>query len=181
MIPTRIFFQIHDSRRLLMTCSLNEFLIGYFDAFCVVFFGCSNFCFHPELYRFLDYCFSVSLSFVLVRYGVFQLLLNIKHQRRCRNKRTISPECTNPAFPWSNAINSYVYFVALFPEARYSWFPSRSTNIHDSPLLKTKIHDSHKFCNYDSWFMIHDSASTPENWKRYSQEEFCKDWSNNVK
>ena len=93
MIPTRIFFQIHDSRRLLTTYSLNEFLRDYFVSFCTVFFlECSNFRFYSELYRFLDHCFSVS-SFVLSRYGV--LLLNIKHQCHWRNKRTISPECTN--------------------------------------------------------------------------------------
>ena len=70
MVPTRIFFQIHDSRRLFMTYSVNEFLTGYFVSFCIVFLECSNFCFCPELYRFLDHCFSVS-SFVLSRYGVF--------------------------------------------------------------------------------------------------------------
>ena len=36
-------------------------------------------------------------------------------------------------------IFSYVYFVELFSESRYSWFPSQST----------KIHDSYMFCNYD--------------------------------
>ena len=63
-------------------------------------------------------------------------------------------ETPYPAFPGSNAINSYVYFVELFSESRYSWFPSRSTKIHDSQVFKTKIHDSYMFCNYDSWFMI---------------------------
>ena len=159
MIPVVFTSMIHDSYKNFLpdswfTKTFDDLFIKWISLRLLwlvlrSFFWCSNFCFHPELYRFLDYCFSVSLSFVLVRYGVFQLLLNIKHQRRCRNKRTISPGCTNPAFPWSNAINSYVYFVALFSEARYSWFLSRSTKIHDSPLLKTKIHDSHKFCNYD--------------------------------
>ena len=86
MIPTRLFFQIHDLRRLLMMYSLNEFLRGHFVSFCIVFLECSSFYFHPELYRFLDHCFSVSSSFIL--------LLNIKHQCHWRNKRTISPECT---------------------------------------------------------------------------------------
>ena len=85
MIPTRIFFQIHDLRRLLMIYSLNEFLRGHFVSFCIVFLECSSFYFHPELYRFLDHCFSVSSSFIL--------LLNIKHQCHWRNKRMISPEC----------------------------------------------------------------------------------------
>ena len=159
MIPTRLFFQIHYLRRLLMIYSLNEFLRGHFVSFCIVFLECSSFYFHPELYRFLDHCFSVSSSFIL--------LLNIKHQCHWRNKRTISPECTKNrghappekktiVIPWSesNAINSYVYFVAVFSETRYSRFPSRSTKIHDSPVLKTKIHDSYKFCNNDPRFMI---------------------------
>ena len=68
-------------------------------------------------------------------------------------------ETPYPAFPGSDAINSYVHFVELFSESRYSWFPSRSTKIHDSQVFKTKIHDSYIFCN---WFMIHDSASTPD-------------------
>ena len=86
MIPTRLFFQIHDLRRLLMIYSVNEFLRGHFVSFCIVFLECSSFYFHPELYRFLDHCFSVSSSFIL--------LLNTKHQCHWRNKRTISPECT---------------------------------------------------------------------------------------
>ena len=160
MIPTRLFFQIHYLRRLLMIYSLNEFLRGHFVSFCIVFLECSSFYFHPELYRFLDHCFSVSSSFIL--------LLNIKHQCHWRNKRTISPECTKNrghappekkkkiVIPWSEstAINSYVYFVAVFSETRYSRFPSRSTKIHDSPVLTTKIPDSYKFCNNDPRFMI---------------------------
>ena len=68
--------------------------------------------------------------------------MDIKHQSYWRNKRTVSPECMlprkkiltkglsetpYPAFPGSNPINSYVYFVELFSESRYSWFPNRST------------------------------------------------------
>ena len=63
-------------------------------------------------------------------------------------------ETPYPAFTGSNAINSYVYFVELFSESRYSWFPSRRTKIHDSQVFKTKIHDSCMFCYYDSWFVI---------------------------
>ena len=54
----------------------------------------------------------------------------------------------------TDTLSLYVYFVELFSESRYSWFPSRSTKIHDSQVSKTKIHDSHIFCNYGSWFMI---------------------------
>ena len=63
-------------------------------------------------------------------------------------------ETPYPAFTGSNAMNSYVYFVELFSESRYSWFPSRSTRIHDSQVFKTKIHDSYMFCYCASWFMI---------------------------
>ena len=59
------------------------------------------------------------------------------------------------AFPGSNATNLYVYFVELFSESRYSWFPRRSAKPHDSQVYKTKIHDSYMFCKYDSWFHFH--------------------------
>ena len=88
----------------------------------------------------------------------------------CRGKGVCSPEkvlkiglseTPYPAFPGSNAINSYVYFVELFSESRYSWFPSRSTKIHDSQVFKTKIHDhaSYMFRNYDSWFRFYPRLS----------------------
>ena len=48
----------------------------------------------------------------------------------------------------SSAINSYVYFVELFSESRFSWFPSRSTKIHDRFVNLLNV------CNYDSWFRI---------------------------
>ena len=140
--------------------------------FCLVlrsFFWCSNFCFHPELYRFLDHCFSVS-SFLLSRYGLVFCYWTLSTSVTGETSG-LSLECTNyiggpgacsagkkklkfglAETPYPAFRNSYVYFVSLFSETRYSWFPSRST----------KIHDSYKFCNYDSWFMIHDSASTPE-------------------
>ena len=59
------------------------------------------------------------------------------------------------AFPGSNATNLYVYFVELFSESLYSWFPRRSAKPHDSQVYKTKIHDSYMFCKYDSWFHFH--------------------------
>ena len=175
--PTRIFLEIHDSRRLLMTYSINEFPRGYFLSFCVVFFWCSNFCFHPELHRFLDHCFSVS-SFVLARYRVFcywTLSTSVTGETSrisASNARIIwggggVQGHATPEKNWNLDLRKrhilqsldrtqliHTYFVALFSETRYSWFPSRSTKIHDSPVLKTKIHDSYKFCNYDSWFMI---------------------------
>ena len=64
-------------------------------------------------------------------------------------------ETPYPAFPGSNAINSYVYFVELFSESRYSWFPSRSTKIHDSQVFETKPWFFFMFCNYDSWLRFH--------------------------
>ena len=47
MIPTRI--QIHDSRGLLITYWLNDFLRGNLVSFCI--FWCSNFCFIPTWYN----------------------------------------------------------------------------------------------------------------------------------
>ena len=36
MLPTRIFFEVHYSRRLLITYSFNDFLIGYLASFRIV-------------------------------------------------------------------------------------------------------------------------------------------------
>ena len=44
MILRKIFFQIHDSRGLLITYWLNDFFSGNIVSFCIVFW-CSNFCF----------------------------------------------------------------------------------------------------------------------------------------
>ena len=155
IIPTRIFFQIHYSRRLLITYWLNDFLSGILVSFCIV----------PSAFKLLLHPDSVS-SFVWSRYGGYW-----------RNKQTIRPDSTNyiggpgtcppgkfwkiglsetpyPAFPGSNTTNLYVYFVKLFSESHYSWFPSRSAKIQDSQVFKRKIQDSYIFCKYDSWFMI---------------------------
>ena len=165
MIPSRIFLQIHDSRRLLITYWFNDFLRGQLGH--VLYFWCSNLCFIQT---------QVS-SFVLSWHGVFcdwtlstrlsekQADCQPRMQELYRGERGagfpgkilkigLSETPWYPAFPGSNAINSYVYFVELFSESRYSWFPSRSTKIHDSQVFNTKIHDSYMFCNYDSWFMI---------------------------
>ena len=164
MIPTRICLQIHDSRRLLITYWFNDFLRGKLVSFWIL-FGVQT-----------------SASFRLDIIICFVLAWRFLKLNNWRNKRTVSPECTNyiggpgacspekflkiglsktpyPAFPGSNAINSYVYFIELFSESRYSWFPSRSTKIHDSQVFKTKIHDSYMFCNYDSWFRFHPRVS----------------------
>ena len=57
----------------------------------------------------------------------------------------------------SNTTNLYVYFVELFSESRYSWFPSRSAKIHDSQVFKTKIKILTCFVTiiHDSWFRFH--------------------------
>ena len=128
--------------RLLMTYSLNEFLRGYFVSFCVVFFGVQTFVF---IQNYIDFLTTVSLyhhSFCPDIYRVF-LLLNIKHQRHWRNKRTISLECTNymggpgACSPGKKQLNFdlrkrhnlqsldrtqliHTYFVALFSETRHS-------------------------------------------------------------
>ena len=146
MIPTRIFFQIHDSQRLLMNATL--------VSCCIVFFCCPHVCFHPVLCRFFDHCFSVS-SFVLFRYGFFcnsTLSSSVTGETSglsAPNAR--GAYCPRKKFEnWTlgNAILciswikrnefSYVYFVALFSESRYSWFPSRSTKIHYFQVFKNR-------------------------------------------
>ena len=58
MVPTRIFFQIHDSRRLFMTYSVNEFLTGYFVSFCIVFWSVQTSVF---VQNYIDFLATVSL------------------------------------------------------------------------------------------------------------------------
>ena len=124
--------------RLLITYWFNDFLRGNLVSFCILW--CSNFCFiqtwyqprMQELYRGFG--------------GMFP-------RKKIFENWTLGNAI--PAFPGSNAINSYVYFVELFSESRYSWLPSRSTKIYVSQVFKTKIHGSYMFCNYDSWFRFH--------------------------
>ena len=59
MIPTRIFFQIHDLRRLLMIYSLNEFLRGHFVSFCIFFLSVQASIF---IQNYIDFSTTVSLS-----------------------------------------------------------------------------------------------------------------------
>ena len=104
-----------------------------------LFFWCSNFCFHPELYRFLFLC-------IIIRFvQIWSFLsLNIKHQRHWRNKRTISleariiimggsggmfprkkklkfglAETPYPSIPGSNAINSYLFCCAFLRDSLF--------------------------------------------------------------
>ena len=163
MILTRI--QIRDSRRLLIiTFWLNDVLRGNLVSFFILW--CSNFCFIQTWYH---HSFCLGMDF-FCNWTLSTRLL--EKQADCQSRmhelyrgvwEHVPPEIflkiglsetPYPAFPGSNAINSYVYLVGLFSESRYSWFPSRSTKIHDSQVFKTKIHDSYMFCNYDSWFMI---------------------------
>ena len=175
MIPTRIFFQIHYSQ------TFDDLFIKWISQrlLCLVlrsFFGVQTFVF---IQNYIDFLTSVSLYHHSFCPDIEFFVTGIKHQRHWRNKRTISLECTNymggpeegHAPPEKNNLNFdlrkrhilqsldrtqliHTYFVALFSETRHSWFPSQSTKILDCPVLKTKIHDSYKFCNYDSWFMI---------------------------
>ena len=140
MIPTRI--QIYDSRRLLITYWLNDFLRGNLVSFSILW--CSNFCFIQTWYHhsfclgiecFCNWTLSTSL---LEKRADCQPQMHELY----RGSRGMFPrkkflkiglsETPYPAFPGSNAINSYVYFVELFSESHYSWFPSRSIKIHDS-------------------------------------------------
>ena len=152
MIVTRI--QIRDSRRLLIiTFWLNDFLRGNLVSFCILW--CSNFRFNQTLYH---HSFCLGMEF----FCNWTLSTRLLEKQDCQPRmhelyrgvrehvspeiflKTVLSKTPYPAFPGSNAINSYVYLVGLFSESRYSWFPSR----------RTKIHDSYLFCNYDSWFMI---------------------------
>ena len=137
---------------------------GNLVSFCIIW--CSNLCFIQTWYH---HSFCLGMEF-FCNWTLSTRLLETRADCQtwmhelCRGSGGMFPrkkvlkiglsETPYPSFPGLNAINSYVYFVELFSESRYSWFPSRSTKIHDSQVFKTKIHDSYMFCNYDSWFMI---------------------------
>ena len=134
-----------------------------------LFFWYSNFCFHPELYRFLDHCFSVS-SFVLSRYRVFcywTLSTSVTGETcglSASNARIIiigggggsrgmlprKKKHWNLDLRKRHILQSldrtqliHTYFVALFSETRYSWFASRTDKDSWFPSFKNK----------DSWFL----------------------------
>ena len=133
-------------------------------SFCILW--CSNFCFIQTWYH---HSFCLGMEFfcnwtlstrLLEKQADCQLRMHELYRgsggmfHRKKILKIGPSETPYPAFPGSNAINSCVYYVELFSESRYSWFPSRSTKIHDSQVFKTKIHDSFMLCNYNSWFMI---------------------------
>ena len=165
MIPTRI--QVRDSRRLLIiTYWINDFLRGNFTSR-FVFCGVQSLL-HSDLVSLFVLCWSGDFCNWTLSTRLLEKQEDCQprmHELYRAVREHVPPfffflkiglsETPYPAFPGSNAINSYVYFVELFSESRYSWFPSRSTKIHDSQVFKTKIHDSYMFCNYDSWFRFH--------------------------
>ena len=138
MIPTRI--QIRDSRRLLIiTYWLTDFLRGNLVSFCILW--CSNFCFIQTWYHH-SFCLGMelfcnwTLSTRLLEKQAYcqprmhELYRGVLEHVPSENFLKIGlSETPYPAFPGSNAINSYVYLVELFSESRYSWFPSRRTKI----------------------------------------------------
>ena len=170
MTPTsRIFFQIHDSQRLLVTWGLNNFLSGNLVSFCIAFLV-FELLLHPD-WRY-HHSFCLCMEFICK-------LLNIKHHH-LRDRVSVSPKCTNyigdrgyapqkkkmkiglsetpyHTFPGSNAINSYVYFVELFSEYRYSWLPNRITNTLRFMIPKLSVN---MILTCFDWFMVHDSAPT---------------------
>ena len=169
MIPTWfLFFQIHYSRRLLITYWLNDFLSGNLVSFRIV-SSVFKLLLHPDAVssfvwsRYLWSIFFCNLTLstrLLEKQADYQRRLYelyrgfLGHAPREKFWRIGLAETPYPAFPGSNAINLQVSFVELFSESCYSWFPSRSAKIHDSQVSRTKIHDFYMFCKYDSWFMI---------------------------
>ena len=139
----------------------------------------TSFCIVSLVFKLLFHPDSVSSS-VLSRFGfTFSVTEHQTPGYRRLNKRTVSPECTNyigesgSMFPrkmfWkldsrkrhilhsldrTQLIHTCIW-VGLFSESRYSWFPSRSTKIHDSQVFETKPWFFLIFCNYDSWFRFH--------------------------
>lgn len=169
MIPVVFASMIHDSYKNLppdswFTKTSDYLLIKWFSqgqlSLVLYIIWCSNFCFIQTWYH---HSFCLGMEVFVIEQLEKQADCQPRMHELYRGPGACSPEkflkiglskTPYPAFPGSNAINSYVYFIELFSESRYSWFPSRSTKIHDSQVFKTKIHDSYMFCNYGSWFMI---------------------------
>ena len=119
-----------------------DFLRGNLVSFSILW--CSNFCFIQTWYhhsfclgmeRFCNWTLSTSL---LEKRADCQPQMHELYRgsrgmfRREKFLKIGLSETPYSAVPGSNAINSYVNFVELFSESRYSWFPSQSTKIHDS-------------------------------------------------
>ena len=155
MIPTRIFFQIHYSRRLLIIYWLNDFLTGNLVSFCMV-SSAFKLLLHPDSVSSFGWSrYRVSLgnwtlsTRLLEKQAEYQPPLHELyrgsggHAPREKFWKTGLSETPYPAFPGSNATNLYVYFVELFSESRYSWFSNRSAKDSWFP----------SFWKKDSWFL----------------------------
>ena len=130
-----------------------------------MFLWCSNFCFIQTRYHH-SFCPAMEFFCNCIKHQITVETSGLSAPNECvipggpghgplEIFLKIGPwESPYPAFTGSNAVNSCVYFVELFSESRYFWFPSRSTKFMISQVFKTKIHDSYMFCYYNSWFMI---------------------------
>ena len=118
MIPTRIFFQIHDSRRLLMTYSFKDFLSGYLSLVLYSFFWCPNVCFHTQNYvDFSTTVFLYHLSFCSDMDLFVTQRMHEGHTPLGKNLEIELSETPYPAFPGSNAINSYTCILSRFSQS----------------------------------------------------------------
>ena len=127
-----------------------------FSVATLVSFWCPNVCFHTQNYvDFSTTVFLYHLSFCSDMDLFVTQRMHEGHTPLGKNLEIELSETPYPAFPGSNAINSYKSILSRF---------SQSLVIHGSQaevqrfmipkFLKTKTHDSYKFCNYDSLFMI---------------------------
>ena len=142
MVLTRIFLQIHDSRRLLISYWFNDFLRGNLvSLYSLVFklflhsqghWGNKRIV-NPECTNYIR--------------GPGEYFPGKMFWKLDSRKRHILHSLNR-----TQLINTGI--LLSFSQSRYSWSPSRSTKIHDSQVFKTKINDSYMFCKYDSWFMI---------------------------
>ena len=166
MIPTRIFFQIHYSRRLLITYWLNDFLSCNLVSFRIV----------SSAFKLLIHPNSVS-SFVWSRYGVFFCNWTLS-TRLLETQADYQPRLqelyrgVRGHAPWEKNLENWTLWNAILhslDQTRLIYTCillsfSQSLVIHDSraevqrfmipKFLKQKSHDSYMFCKYDSWFMI---------------------------
>ena len=147
MIPTKIFFQIHDSRRLLITYWLNDFLCDNLIPFCIV----------SLVFKLL---FSSRLGIISRFVQVWNWTLSTRVH--WRNKRTVGPE-------YSNYIRGS---GECSPRKMFENWTLRNA-ISCIPWIERKIH-TRVLLSFSQSLVIHDSRAEvqrfpiPKSWKKDS-------------
>ena len=140
-------FLPNDSRRLLMTCSLNEFLISYFDSFCVVFFGVQTSVF---IQNYIDFSTTVSLY----HYHSFWSDMEF-FSCYWTLSTSVAAETSGPSAPNARILHSLDRTQLIHTSILLRF--SQRLVIHDSraEIQRFMIPTSFVTMIHDSWFRFH--------------------------